>query len=471
VLGVPESTAAGADRGVRQPVAGLTLEGLTALNVDGRAVPRLAESWAWENGGRTLRLRIRQDVVFHDGTPFTASTAADALREAIARPNNRALYSSLTDIASVAADGTRDVVIRLSQPSAFLPEDLELPLIRGNQIGTGPFKVVQNQQAEIVLDRFNSYYLGTPKVDRVTVRAFSTLRTAWASLLRGDIDMVTNVPPEAVEFVTNDRVRVLSFSRHYQYLIAFNSKQGPLRSAQLRRALNLAVDRDEILRNVLRGHGQSSTGALWPQHWAYDGSTPGYSYQPALAKSLIESVPGRSTVSLASNAAPNAALRFTCLVPANFSLLERLALEVQRQLYTVGVDMQFQVLPADEFNARITEGKFEAALLDMISGPSLGRAYIFWRSARHFTGLNTFGYENPDAERMFDVLRTSTNDGAVRSSLTRLQRIFLDDPPALFLAWNDRTMAVRRDFNVVDEPGRDPFYTIWRWTQTTSDSR
>src|ERR1041385_1633427 len=223
VLGVPESTAAGADRGVRQPVAGLTLEGLTALNVDGRAVPRLAESWAWENGGRTLRLRIRQDVVFHDGTPFTASTATDALREAIARPNNRALYSSLTDIASVAADGTRDVVIRLSQPSAFLPEDLELPLIRGNQIGTGPFKVVQNQQAEIVLDRFNSYYLGTPKIDRVTVRAFSTLRTAWASLLRGDIDMVTNVPPEAVEFVTNDRVRVLSFSRHYQYLIAFNS--------------------------------------------------------------------------------------------------------------------------------------------------------------------------------------------------------------------------------------------------------
>src|SRR5471030_406181 len=54
VIGVPESTATGADQGMRQPVAGLSLEGLTALNSDGRALPRLAESWSWENGGRTL---------------------------------------------------------------------------------------------------------------------------------------------------------------------------------------------------------------------------------------------------------------------------------------------------------------------------------------------------------------------------------------------------------------------------------
>jgi len=428
-------------------------------------MPRLAESWVWEDDGRTLRLRLRSDVLFHDGTPLTASTAVDSLQDAIRRPNNRALYSSLADVTSVSPEGNRDVLVKLSQPSAFLPEDLELPLVRGTQIGTGPFKVVKGDQSEVVLDRFDKYYLGSPRITRVTIRAFNTLRTAWASLLRGDIDMVTNVPPEAVEFVKNDNVQITSFSRHYQYVVAFNSRRGPLASAQLRRALNLAIDRDEIITKVLQGHGEPSTGALWPRHWAYDRSIPGYSYQPALSKSLLDTETGGPAVRLTSSTgAPNAALRFTCLIPANFSILERLALEIQRQLYNVGVDMQFQVLPADEFNARISEGRFEAALLDMISGPSLGRAYIFWRSARHFTGLNTFGYENAEAERMFDVLRTSTNDGAVRSSLNRLQRVLLDDPPAIFIAWNDRTMAVRRAFNIVDEPGHDPFYTIWRWT-------
>jgi peptide/nickel transport system substrate-binding protein len=451
---------------MRQPTAGLSLEGLTALDTDGRALPRLAESWGWENQGRTLRLRLRRGVTFHDGNPLNGSFTASALREAITRPSNRALYSSLTDVAEVKADGDTDVLLNLSQPSAFLPEDLELPLSRGSQTGTGPFKVVKSDTSEVILDRYDKYYLGAPKIARVTIRAFNTLRTAWASLLRGDIDMVTNVPPEAVEFVKNDNVQVASFSRRYQYLIAFNSGRGPLKSAAIRRALNVAIDRDEIIKNVLQGHGAPSTGPLWPQHWAYDRTLQPYGYQPSLASSLLDTVPSRS-VRLVSIGAPAAKVRFTCLLPASFSVLERLALDVQRQLYNVGVDMQFQVVPIDEYNRRIRDGQFEAVMIDMISGPSLGRAYIFWRSSRQFKGLNVFGYENQDAERWFDLLRTSINDGAVRSAMNRLQRALLDDPPALFLAWNDRTLAVRKDFRIVDEPGRDPFYTIWRWTPVT----
>ena len=64
-----------------------------------------------------------------------------------------------------------------------------------------------------------------------------------------------------------------------------------------------------------------------------------------------------------------------------------------------------------------------------------------------------FGYENPEAERLFDVLRTSTNEAAVRSAVSRLQRVLLDDPPALFLAWNERTRAVSRDFQIVRRTG------------------
>ena len=55
-------------------------------------------------------------------------------------------------------------------------------------------------------------------------------------------------------------------------------------------------------------------------------------------------------------------------------------------------------------------------LIDMISGPSFGRPFMFWRSAREFKGLNVFGYENAEAERLFRCLRTSTNEAAVRSA-------------------------------------------------------
>ena len=102
-------------------------------------------------------------------------------------------------------------------------------------------------------------------------------------------------------------------------------------------------------------------------------------------------------------------------------------------------------------------------LIDIISGPTLGRPYIFWRSARTFKGFNVFGYENADAERLFEVLRESTNEAAIRSATRRLQQVMLDDPPALFLVWSQRARAISRRFEVPQETGSDPLDSIWRW--------
>jgi peptide/nickel transport system substrate-binding protein len=257
---------------------------------------------------------------------------------------------------------------------------------------------------------------------------------------------------------------VVSFGRRYQYLVAFNSRKPPFNSPIVRRALNAAIDREALIQSVLKGHGLTSTGPLWPKHWAYSSSIASYRFDPGLATSLLTSAGLKADK---KTDGPRARFRFTCLIPENFSVIERVALEVQKQLYAVGVDMQFEVVPTKDFDARIRQGQFEAILIDMISGPTVGRSYMFWRSARHFQGdLNVFGYENAEAERLFDVLRTSTNEIAIQSAFTRFQEVLLDDPPALFLAWNERSRAVRRGFEIVQDPVRDPadpVYTIWRW--------
>jgi peptide/nickel transport system substrate-binding protein len=465
-IGFPEGVVEGTELGLRQLATSLSVESLTQLSADGRPIPKLAESWWWGKGGLELNVNLRPGIQFHDGTPLTAAVAAKILSDAVARPSDRELYTSLADVVAVRPQSDRQLVFELSAPSAFLPDDLELPLARGAPaIGTGPYRVVKTDQAGVELERFPNYYLGVPHIARVIIRPFDTIRTAWTSLLRGDVDMVMNVPPDAVEFISNDQVRVVSFDRRYQYLVAFNSRKPPFNSAIVRRALNTAIDRDALIQKVFQGHGQASTGPLWPRHWAYNGSIAAYRFDPGLAVSLLNSA-GLSADKRSGGR--RARFRFTCLIPENFSVIERVALEVQKQLYDVGIDMQFEVIPIKDFNARIRQGKFEAILIDVISGPSVGRSYMFWRSARRFQGgLNVFGYENAEAERLFDVLRTSTNEVAVQSAFTRFQEVLLDDPPALFLAWSERSRAIGRDFQIVQDPGRglaDPVYTIWRWT-------
>ena len=462
-IGVPEGSVGNAQLGMGEQVTAFTLEGLTQIGADGRALPKLAESWRWENDGLTLRVFLRPNVLFHNNEPMTSQLAADILRKAVAQPRNQALYASLSDITSVSADGALQVVVTLSRPSALLPEDLDFQLGIGSPAaGTGPYRVVRTSSTEIVLERYERYYLGAPRIEQVVLRPFDTLRTAWTSLMRGELDMVTDVPPNAIEFVENDQIQVVQFARRYQYLVAFNSRSHLFRSSDVRRALNNAIDRQAVIERVLDGAATAATGPLWPGHWAYDNTVRPYEFDPRLAAQLLDEA-GYRRGSAGGEGFPRARFRFTCLIPEDFAVLERIGLELQRELYELDVDMQFEAVPIAEYDTRIREGAFEAVLVDMISGPTLGRPYIFWRSARDFKGLNVFGYANAEAERLYRVIRTARNDAAVRSATSGLQRAFLEDPPALFIAWNERARAIRRSFEVPQENGRDPLLTLHEW--------
>lgn len=416
----------------------------------------------WEEDFSQLRVRLRPNVYLHDGTPLKAELTASLLKQGVAADETRALYPAVQDIASITVDGDLDVVLTLSRPSPFLPTDLGMPLANGT-IGTGPFRVTSPDPEKVELERFDRYYLGQPTVARVVITPFDTLRTAWSSLLRGQLDVVSDVPADAVEFIRNDDVQVIPYARRYQYMIAFNSRRGALRSAAVRRALNLAVDRQALLERVLQGRGTASTGPIWPQYWAYDSSLQPYAFDPEQASAQLDAA-GYPLPRRAPAGEIPVRFRFTCLVPENFTVYERIALEVQRDLLNVGVEMHVQAVSGREFGTRILKGDFDAILNDMISGPTPARGYMFWRSRRTYeSDYNVFGYENHEAERFFTILNTTSNDAAVRSATGRLQQAMLNDPPALFLAWNARARAIRRSF-VIPDSGGDPLFSLWRWT-------
>lgn len=464
-VGVPEGNASGSDLGVGQFVNFLNFESLTFNGIDGRALPRLAERWRWDDNDLTLRIDIRPSVFLHSGVPFAGETAAALVREAVAREPNLSRYPSFGDIESVTASKALELSIRLRRPSVTLPEDLSVPLGAGQEsAGTGAFRTVSRTRQEAVLEGFDRYYLGKPTIDRIVVKSFDAVRTSWASMLRGELDMAYDVPADTLEIGRNDDVQVITVPRWYQYHLAFNANRGVLRSALVRKALNIAVDRAEIVKKVLHGAGEPSSGPLYPKYWAYDAAQAQYQYDPAEAAKLLDEA-GYPLPKMLSASGPRARFRFTCLLPKNFAVWERVALEIQRDLFNVGVDMQFKSVPFEEFNTLVESGSFEATLLDMISGPTPARAYMWWRSARQYKGAyNVFGYENVEAQRLFELLLSSRNEAAVRSATSKLQRVLYDDPPALFIAWSTRARAINRRF-AIPVTDRDPLVTIAQWTR------
>src|SRR5947207_14920474 len=139
-------------------------------------------------------------------------------------------------------------------------------------VGTGPFRFVEWKRDErLVLERNPDYWQGPADVSRVTFRFIPEFSARMAALLSGEIDIMKDVPPHAVEAVERSgRAKVRStVSSRINYLALVNVKPGPMQDVRVRRAMNHAVDVDELIRQVLRGHASRICGPLQPGNADY----------------------------------------------------------------------------------------------------------------------------------------------------------------------------------------------------------
>jgi peptide/nickel transport system substrate-binding protein len=315
-------------------------------------------------------------------------------------------------------------------------------------MASGPFVPVPDS-ATAQVKANPDYYLGPAAIDRVTFTPFSTVRTAWAELLRGNIDMLYEVNLDALDsLAASTDVRVFSYTRHYQYMIVFGPKASSLQSNEVRRELSAAIDREEVVREALNGHGVPSTGPVSQRHWALDKTAPKFGADAALAAKLA-----------------TRHLTFTCLVPAD-SVYERVALVVKRQLSAASVDMRVEEAPQDQFVARARRNEFDAILGDIISGPTLFRSYRHWHSSMQ---IDPRPISSPRIDAALDRIRHAASDDEYRAGVTAFQQAMVDDPVALFLAWGERARAVSRRFDVgAPNKDRDILSTLRLWRPVTT---
>jgi peptide/nickel transport system substrate-binding protein len=446
----------GARFGINILVDNLVGDPLFGIDWTGRVQPRLAEDWEWSPDHLTLTIKLRQGIKFHDGSPLDAQRVSDLLLRRIHDQD----ASSYADVSDVIPQGTGVVTIRLKRPNAFLLADLAESTIRDPRhpgLETGAFRTgALKPQPELIA--FDEYYRGRPKIDRLEIRPYDTLRGAWAAMMRGDIDVLQDVGRDTVEFVeAESSVQVYRFVRPYYYPLVFNLKNPALQSKEVRQALSQAVDRETIVAKALHGRGRVADGPVWPSHWAHPDAQRRYTYNPDAARLRLDSAGMKVNGASPSGRMPSR-LRFSCLLVATEQAYDRLALYLQRQFADVGVDMQLEPVSYAEFVQRVKAGQFDAFLMELVSARSLTWTYGFWHSSNPFFKT---GYSSADAT--LERMRSATSDEDTRSAVAELQRVLYDDPPAIFIAWPETTRAVRATFEVPADSNPDVMGTLWRW--------
>jgi len=441
-------------RGIRQLNQLFSVESFLRPNEEGRLEPLLAQSSKLSADGRSLQVRLRRGVKFHDGSPVNPAAVIQILPGAL----RDFIGPIFADIERVAAVDAETFEVRFATSSPFVLETMEAPFRKPGPtlIGTGPFTASAGSPSE--MRAFREYYLGAPAIDRLVLSNYPSVRAAWADMLRDRIDMLYEVGTDALDsMIGSKNISLFTFTRHYQYTLVLNPNSPQLRSRDVRRALSWAVDRSELVRTALKEHGVASSGPMASGYWALDQAAPKFDYQIERATAML------AAARRSARDTPQP-LRFKCLFSPD-PVTERVALELRRQFHKAGVEMTAEEITQDQIIQRSANGEYDALLFELISGPTLFRPYVVWHSN---APLNFGHFGNPAIDEALDRARRASSEANYRIAVGKLQQAFIDDPPAIFLAWTVRARAVSNRFDVPAEEGRDVLSTIRLWKPTAA---
>src|SRR5579884_3778094 len=295
---------------------------LVRVSNDGTAIePGLAEQWEISPDGLTYTFHLRPGVVFSDGTPLAASDVKYSINRAATTQQSIWTFT-LTALKAIATPDDRTVVLTLKEPWAPFLSDLamfsssiiseafakkvgEAKLVE-QAMGTGPFTLQEWKRGEQITLQKNPHYWekGLPYLDTITIKVVPDDNNRILQLQGGELDGMSDVPFNRVpEFEKDASFRVERFPSTSINFVILNVRNAPLSDVKVRQALNLATDKQTLIKSLLFGNGEVSNSFMPNGTLYWNKDQTGYPFDLAKAKQLMSqsSIPHGAKLSLIVN--------------------------------------------------------------------------------------------------------------------------------------------------------------------------
>jgi peptide/nickel transport system substrate-binding protein len=250
--------------------------------------------------------KLRQGVKWHNGDPFTSADVKFSLERTYDPAAKTRVNTVLTTIERIEAPDPTTVVVHTKKPDPLLParlgfyagqivpkkylESVGPETFNQKPVGTGPVRFVSwTKDDRVVLDANADYWGGKPDFDRLVVRALPEMAPRVSALLKGEVDIATQLPPDQGERVKGNASTVVAGALYGGlYVLAVNSKVKPLDNPLVKQALSLAIDRETIIKELWRGRGVVPSGPIAKGDNHFDASQPNLAYDPKEARERLK---------------------------------------------------------------------------------------------------------------------------------------------------------------------------------------
>lgn len=428
-------------------VNGTIYEGLTAVDKDLRIVPALARSWTVSPDGRTYRFSLVPNATFHDGAPMQAADVVASLNRVVSRDIASPLASRLAAMDKATAVDATTVEVALKETSAsflsalatiaIVPRAFEAnkDALQRQPVGTGPFRFREWQPNSFIeLARHAGYWNSDlPKLEGVRFNIIPESATRQVGIASGQYAMLPNIDAAtALQLRGRPGVRLAETLELAYTLVGMNVSRAPFDNPKVREALNLALNRQEIVQAALFGAGVPG-GPLSPalRDWAMPVSNFAcYAHSAERAQALLR------------EAGVTAPVPVTLLVLPRQDIRD-IAQVVQAQLNRAGFRVELRVPELGQFVQDWRNSNFDAFVSTNAGFPDPDDN--FFRTFRSGGSTNVFKYANPEVDRLLDAARVELDQAKRKAAYDQVQRLIACDGPVAFLTYGQLFTAMRQN--------------------------
>ncbi|SHI30784.1 ABC transporter substrate-binding protein [Wenxinia saemankumensis] len=419
-------------------------EGLTSIDNDLNVQPGLATDWTISEDGLTYTFTIVEGATFHDGSALTAEDVAASLRRVQSEDIASPLASRIDLVTGIEAVDDTTVELTLSAPFApllaslagiaIVPAEFETDpeALQQTPVGTGPFRFEEWQpNGYISLTAFDGYRVeGQPALDEVRFHFVPESATAQAGLLSGDYDLLPTIDPATALMLEGQPDLNIQTTRDLAYtLIGMNASVPPFDQPEVRRAVNLLLNRQEIIDAALFGAGVPA-GPLSPAltSWALDVSEfDCYTTDVDAATALLEEAGVETPVQVRMIVLPRQDARDIAQV-------------AQQQLAAGGFELTLENQEIGTFVQDWRNGNFD--MFVSANGGNVDPDLYFYRTFFGGGSTNVFQYADDELDAMLDEARSLTGTEARKEIYDEIQRKLACEGPVAHIAYADLSAAV-----------------------------
>ncbi len=431
----------------------LIFNSLLTKDINGKLVPDLAEWWEVINNTEYI-FHLKKGVRFHDGSEMTTSDVKFTYDFVLNAENQSPKREGLAKIKNIVLIDEYTVKFVLKETFGPFLSNLLLPIVpknisvkagknfKNNPVGTGPFKFISfDIDDEIVLSANKDYFKGSPGLDGVVFKIIPDETVRILELEKGNVHLLQNsISPDILpRLLRNKRLKTIKKTgTNYSY-IGFNLEDPILKNRMVREAIAKGIDRDSIIKYILKGLATKASFMLTPFNWAYEPMVRSYNYDPQKAKKLLDKA------GYFDPDGDGPMPRFTLTYKTSQNELRKLIGEVfQEQLRKIGIEISIKNYEWGTFFSDIKSGNFQIYSLTWvgINDPDIFH-YIFHSESIPPKGANRGRYLNGEMDKLIDRGRKEIDIEARKKIYSLIQKKLTEEIPYISL-WFATNVAVMK---------------------------